>query len=179
MNNLEDVKKAMDANPVLENDLKENILELVSVFQKTFSEVGLANLCHNLKTLKVEKTSSFISHEAMDYNPKVNKLTINVKELEKVKDTRNLLMNIIIRLIASRNGMVGFDNDGNFLALNLGYIAGITNMLVGNEEEHDRYTDEIVAVNIFGKIIGDDILQEAFFQNNPSLIIDQVSKGEN
>lgn len=172
------VKEAMSKNKGLDQEFQENVLELVEIFHKAFPEVELKNLCQNLKTLKIEKTNRFIQRLPLDYNAKLNKLTINPKELEKVKDTRNLLMNIVIRLIVTNNGMTGFDADGSFLALNIGYIAGITNMLVGNEEEHDYYTDEIIATNLFGKIVGDEVLKEAFFQNNPSLIIDRVNEGE-
>ena len=172
------VKEAMSKNKGLDQDFQENVLELVEIFHKTFPEVDLKSLCQNLRTLKIERTNRFIQRLPLDYNAKLNKLTINPKELEKVKDTKNLLMNIVIRLIATNNGMTGFDADGSFLALNIGYIAGIANMLVGNSEDHDYYTDEIIAANLFGKIVGDEVLKEAFFKNNPSLIIDRVNEGE-
>lgn len=172
------VKEALDKNKNLDSEFKDNVLDLVEIFHNTFKDVELKNLCQNLKTLKIEKTNRFIQRFPLDYNGKLNKLTINPKELEKVKDTKNLLMNIVIRLIVTNNGMTGFDADGSFLALNIGYIAGIANMLVGNNEEFDFYTDEIIAANLFGKIIGDEILAEAFWGNNPSLIIDKVNEGE-
>ena len=170
------VKEALDKNRVLDQGVKDNILDLVGIFHKSFPDVDLNNLCQNLNYLKVEKTSSFVSRFPLDYNAKLNKITINPKELEKVKDTRNFLMNVVIRLIVTNNGVTGFDAGGKFLALNIGYIAGIANMLVGNEEEHDFYTDEIIAPNLFGKIVGDEVLAEAFFKNNPELIIDKVMK---
>lgn len=172
------VTEAMNKNANLDQDFKDNILELTKVFHQSFPEIDLKNLCQNLKNLKIEKTNRFIQRFPLDYNAKLNKLTINPKELEKVKDTKNLLMNIVIRLIVTNNGMTGFDADGSFLALNIGYIAGMANMLVGNEEDFDLYTDEIIAANLFGKIVGDDVLADAFFNNNPSLIIDKVNKGE-
>ena len=176
---LSNVDIALAKNKTLDQSVKDNIKELVVIFNKTFPEVSLDNLCVNLETLKVEKASSYVNHFPIDYNAKLNKLTINKKELEKANDTRNLLMNIIIRLIVSKNGIIGFDSDGSFLALNIGYIAGIANMLVGNEGDSDIYTDEIIAANIFGKIIGDDILKEAFFTNNPSLIFNKINnRGE-
>lgn len=175
---LSNVKEALDKNTVLDQGIKENIMELTNIFCNTFKEADLSKLCQNLKSLKVEKTSSYINRFPIDYNAKLNKLMINPKELENVKDPKNLMMNIVIRLIATNNGVTGFDTDGSFLALNIGYIAGMANMLVGNEEEFDLYTDQIIATNLFGKIVGDDLLAEAFFTNNPSIIIDKVSKGE-
>lgn len=176
---LKRVEDALSKNAILDESLKNNILELVAIFSKTFPEISLNHLCDNLKNLKIERVSKFVSPMPVDYNAKLNKLTINESELEKVEDSRNLMMNIVIRLIATNNGIMGFDTDGSFLALNLGYIASISNMLVGNEAEYDIFADEIIATNIFGKLIGDDILAEAFFNNNPSLILDQaVNKGE-
>lgn len=175
---LEIVKEAMNQNKIIDSNLKENILELTKIFISTFPEVDLKYLCQNLKTLKVEKTSNFINRFPLDYNPKINKLTINPKELEKAEDPKNLFMNIVIRLIVTNNGIVGFDVDGSFLALNIGYIAGIANMLVGNEAEYDIYTDEIIACNMFGKLIGDDVLKEAFFTNNPRLILENILSKE-
>lgn len=176
---LKRVEDALSKNTAFDEALKNNVLELVTIFSKTFPDVNLNHLCDNLKNLKIERVSKFVSPMPMDYNAKLNKLTVNESELEKVEDSKNLMMNIIIRLIATNNGIMGFDTDGSFLALNLGYVAGIANMLVGNEAEHDIFADEIIATNIFGKLIGDDILKEAFFHNNPSLILDQaVNKGE-
>lgn len=176
---LSNVKEAMSKNKFLDEPLKDNILELVNIFKSTFPEVDLKYLCQNLRSLKVEKTNNFINHFPLDYNAKLNKLTINTKQLEDAEDPKNLFMNIIIRLIVTNNGITGFDTDGSFLALNIGYIAGIANMLVGNEAEYDIYTDEIIASNIFGKVIGDDVLKEAFFTNNPSLIFREMeNKGE-
>lgn len=176
---LKRVEDALSKNAAFNESLGNNVLELVEIFNKTFPEVSLDHLCDNLKNLKIERVSKFVSPMPIDYNAKLNKLTINESELEKVEDSKNILMNIIIRLIATHNGIMGFDTDGSFLALNVGYIAGMANMLVGNEAEHDIFADEIIAANIFGKLIGDDILAEAFFGNNPSLILDRaVNKGE-
>lgn len=172
------VQEALDKNTILDQGIKENIMELTNIFHNTFKDIDLNNFCQNLKSLKVEKTNTYINRFPIDYNAKLNKLMINPTELEKIKDPKNLMMNMVIRLIATNNGVTGFDVDGSFLALNMGYIAGMANMLVGNEEDIDLYTDQIIATNLFGNIVGDDILAEAFFTNNPSLIIDKVSKGE-
>ena len=174
MMDLSNVKEALSKNKGIDEPLKDNILELVDIFHKTFPEISLDYLCHNLQTLKVEKTNNFINHFPLDYNAKLNKLTINRKEISKEFDTKNLLMNMVIRLIATKNGIMGFDTDGSFLALNIGYVAGIANMLVGNDADYDIYTDEMIAANIFGKVVGDDILKEAFFTNNPSLIFNTM-----
>lgn len=176
---LKNVEEALLKNAVFDQSFRNDILELAAIFNQAFPKISLNHLCDNLKNLKIERVSKFVSPMPIDYNAKLNKLIINESELEKVDDSKNLMMNIIIRLIATRNGITGFDTDGSFLALNLGYIAGMANMLVGNEAEHDIFADEIIAANIFGKLIGDDILAEAFFGNNPSLILDQaVNKGE-
>lgn len=174
-----EVRDACASNKYIDAKLEQNILELLEIFTSTFRGVDLSGLINNLRTLTVEKTSTFVNPNAIDYNPKLNKLTINPKVLENTVDVKNLFMNILIRLIASKNGITGFDTDGSFKALNLGYIASTANMLVGNENEYDKYQDEILAVNMFSEIVGTDTLFNAFFTNNPGLIYNQAEvKGE-
>ncbi len=177
--NMTDVETALNLNKKIDAPIKENILGLVNVFHETFKDISLEDLCNNLKTLKIEKVSVYVNAFPLDYNSKLNKLTINVKELERVEDSRNYFMNIVIRIIMNKNGNIGFDKDEKFVGINIGYIAGIANMLVGNVGEDDFFKEEITACNIVGKLIGDEILKTAFFNHDTDLLIDSiVEKGE-
>ncbi len=177
--NMKDVETALNSNKNLDLAIKENILGLVNVFHETFKEVSLENLCNNLKTLKFEKVSAYVNSFPLDYNSKLNKLTINVKGLEALEDSRNFFMNIVIRIIMNKEGNIGFDKEEKFVGINIGYIAGIANMLVGNVSEDDFFKEEITACNIVGKLIGDDVLKNAFFNHDTDLLIDSiVKKGE-
>ena len=155
-------------------------MSLVSIFHNRFQTVDLKNLCHNLETLKIDKATKFITLEPISYNGALNVLCINKGTLKDVSDAKNLLMNAIICMIATNeSGVTGFCDNPKFEALNMGYIAGMTNMLIGNDSDSDYYTDEIIATNLFGQIVGTDILAQAFFENNSSIIVNQfMNAGE-
>ena len=66
-------------------------------------------------------------------------------------------------------GLIGFNKDNAYEALNIGYTERLTNFLVGNETDSE-YEDEIVASNILERIIGEDKMFNAYFSNDASLI---------
>ena len=180
MKSIEDVQLAMNKNSLLNEEVKANIMELVTIFHNQLPAVDLDNLCQNLETLKIDKATKFITLEPISYNGMLNVLAINKGTLKDVPDAKNLLMNAVICMISTnQRGITGFCDNPKFKALNMGYVAGISNMLVGNNSDVDYYTDEIIATNLFGQIVGNDILEKAFFENNSSIIVNQfMNAGE-
>lgn len=180
MKGIEDVQVAMNKNSHLTEEIKANIMELVCIFHDRFQTIDLDNLCKNLETLKIDKATKFITLEPISYNGALNVLAINKGTLKDIEDAKNLFMNAVIRMIATdQRGITGFCDNPKFEALNVGFIAGIANMLVGNESELDHYVEEIITTNLFGQIVGTDVLSKAFFENNSSLIVNQfVNAGE-
>lgn len=180
MKSIEDVQVAMNKNAYLTDEIKANIMSLVSIFHNRFPNVDLDNLCKNLTTLKIDKATKFITLEPISYNGMLNVLSINKGSLKEVPDAKNLLMSAIICMIATnQRGITGFCDNPKFEALNAGYVAGMANMLVGNDSDVDYYTDEIIATNLFGQIVGPDVLAKAFFENNSSIIVNQfMNAGE-
>lgn len=180
MNGIENVLNAMEKNKALTPEIIANVMELTSLFHERFENIDLTNLCNNLETVKIDKATKFITMEPISYNGPLNVLSINNGVLRDVPDAKNLFMNCIIAMIVTNHdGITGFSDNPKFEALNMGYIAGIASMLVGNDSDIDYYTDEIIATNLFGQIVGDDVLEQAFFTNNSSLIVNQfMSMGE-
>ena len=68
MKSIEDVQVAMNKNAYLTDEIKANIMSLVSIFHNRFPNVDLDNLCKNLTTLKIDKATKFITLEPISYN---------------------------------------------------------------------------------------------------------------
>ena len=52
---LEEVKVILDSNENLTPEVKDNLLELITIFHEIFKDVDLTTLKERLKTLKIKK----------------------------------------------------------------------------------------------------------------------------
>ena len=50
-----DIKSSLDENKLLTDDIKDNIMELITIFKDKFPGVNLTNAVERLKTLKIKK----------------------------------------------------------------------------------------------------------------------------
>lgn len=163
---LEEIRLSLDANPNLTQELKENILELVTLFHNHFPTISLENLKTRLQTLKIENLNRYVSKEVSKYNPVENKLMMNYERLEKEVDARHILMYELLSIMTAKDNYTGFNYNHQFEALNIGYTEILTNYLVGNETEEFVHADEIIATNLISISIGNDILLHSFFHND-------------
>lgn len=175
---LENVLKAVDDNMQLDTDLKENIKGLIIIFNKFFPNISLENLENRLKTLRIEKTSKFISKRIFDYNPMQNVLSFSFDKIMQEYDIRHVMMSALLTIMTSHDNTYGFDQDNELIAFNVGYTEILTNFLVGNEKEFSLFDDEVIATNLIAEVIGNDTLFEAYFTNNPKLVMDAIMKVE-
>ncbi len=176
MTDLDTIKNTLSTNPYLSTEIKDNLFELVVLFNKNFKEIALDNLNERLKTLKIERISSFLSKRVSKYDIHKNIIYFNDKELKKDYDARHILMLELINIITSNNDFSGFNYDGKFEALNLGYTEVLANFLVGNDGEEMIYPHEAVMANLLSIVIGDDTMKNAYFQNDYKLLLDTVKK---
>lgn len=167
---VDDIKTSLDSNIDLNQGIKENILELVLIFVKSFPEVSLENLNNRLKTLQIKKLSKFINHDVSMYDFRQNILYFNAKEMEKY-DMKHVLMFELLNIITSTSYQLGFNVENRFEALNIGYTEMLANYLVGNSGDNFIYPEEAVATNLISIIIGDDTLKKAYFNNDGRLLI--------
>lgn len=170
---LQEIQASLNSNPSLANDTKENILELIEIFHRAYPNVSLANLKERLKTLKIEKGSRFLIKAASTYNPIDNVILLDASKLSSQMDGKHVLMRELLHVITAKDNYTGFNQGNAYEALNLGYTEILANFLVGNEAECE-YEDEIVATNMLAGVIGDDTLFNAYFNNDASLIMNQV-----
>lgn len=163
---IEEIKTSLNENTNLTQELKNNFLELITLFHEKFPEVALDNLKNRLSTLKIENLSKYVSGEVSKYDPITNILSLNEERLGKDVDARHILMYELLSIITAKDNYTGFNFNHQFEALNIGYTEILTNYLVGNETEEFIHSDEIVATNLISISIGNDILLQAFFNND-------------
>lgn len=176
---LDEVLNTLNQNGFIDKEVKSNIGELIIIFHKFFPKISLQNLNTRLRNLKIERTNKFVSKKIVNYYPVTNTLSFNVGEVKKDYDMRHVLMHGLLCIITAHDDTYGFDHNNKFIALNVGYTEILTNFLVGNSKELTLFDDEVIATNLIAELIGNDILFEAYFSNNPSLVADAlVSEGE-
>lgn len=170
MNIIDQIKENIDNNSNISNEVKNNIMELVIIFNNKFPNIDLNNLANRLKTLKIELGSKYVYREVSQYNPTENVLVLNMSELSKDHDMKHVLMYELLHIITAKDNFVGFDKDNKLIALNTGYTEILTNNLVGNESDIDYHIDEVIATNVIANMIGNDVMYKAYFENDYNLM---------
>lgn len=168
---LENVYMAIDSNDTIDNPLKENIKELITIFNKTFPNIDLSNFTKRIKTLKIEKSNKFINKRVVKYNFATNILEFNIDEINKGYDMRHILMHGLLNIISSNDVQSGFNYNDKFIALNAGYTEILTNNLIGNDGEISYLDDEVISTNLIATMIGNDILFETYFNNDTNKLV--------
>lgn len=167
---LDDVKKVLDENTNLNDELRDNIYGLIHIFNQKYPAVDLTNLCNNLKTLEIKKSSKFINKRVSKYNYKTNILEFNVDKINEGYDMKHILMYELLNIISNNGEMTGFNLNDKFKALNAGYTEILANNLVGNDSEISHLEPEVISTNMIALMVGDDILFDAYFKNDPQIV---------
>ena len=166
---LNEIKNSLNSNPNL-TDIQDCLMELIYLFNSKFPTINLSNLNERLKTLKIIKGSKYLVKNSSHYNPVSNELLINLSKIND-NDCKHILMRELLNIITAKDNFSGFNKDNAYEALNIGYTERLTNFLVGNESDSE-YEDEIVASNLLERIIGEDKMFNAYFNNDASLIFE-------
>ena len=170
---LNEIKNSLNSNPNLTDDIKDCLMELISLFNSKFPNVSLANLNERLKTLKIIRGSRFLIKKSSYYDPIDNEILINLVKIDDSIDCKHVFMRELLNMITAKDNFTGFNKDNAYEALNIGYTEILANYLVGNENESE-YEDEIVATNMIAEVIGNDTLFNAYFNNDETLIMNSV-----
>ena len=167
---LEDVKKSLDINPNLTDELRDNIFSLVNIFNKRYPNISLFNLCENLKTLNIIKSNKFLNKRVSKYNYLTNTIELNIDKINEDYDMKHVLMYELLNVITNNGKMTGFNINDKFRALNAGYTEILTNNLVGNDSDNTDLEPEVISTNIISLIIGNDTMFAAYFNNDANLL---------
>lgn len=176
---LETLKVTLDANTNLTPEVKENLMELITVFasNEAFKGVDLSNLNERLKDLRIKRESKFLVRMPCRYNAFTNEILIN-EEMFKASDARHWLMHALLCVITGNENRFGFTTTENkMIALCEGYTEILTNYLVG-DVDNNYFTDEIIMTNLISKVIGEDTLFEAYFNNDSEKVLKAMVDAE-
>lgn len=171
---LDKIKESLNSNLYLTEDIKENITDLVEIFNNQFPNVDLTNLIEKLKTLQIEKGSKFLFRGLSKYNPIENKMLITLSQIDNDTDCKHILMRELLNIITSKDNFTGFNIDNKYEALNIGYTEILANLLVGNESVNE-YEDEVIAADLMVRLIGEENVFNAYFKNDINFIYSVLS----
>ena len=167
---LEDVKKALDMNPNLTDELRDNIFGLINIFNSKYPDVSLNNLVNNLQTLNIIKSNKFVNKRISKYNFLTNTIEFNISKIEEGYDMKHLLMYELLNVITNNGKMTGFNLNDKYRALNAGYTEMLANNLVGNDSDISNLESEVISTNIVALIIGEDTIFKAYFNNDANML---------
>ncbi len=172
MNTVEKVSESLKQNSSIDNiQVKEYIESLVVVFNKAFPSISLDNLSNLLKNVKIDSGSKFFYKEPTQYDVLNNMIIINIESLQKEgTDVKHSMMKTLLSMITCKDNSYGFGINSSLEALNIGFREILANNLVGNEGISE-YEDEQILTNILGFSIDVDTFTNAFFTNNPDLVM--------
>lgn len=176
MNIVDQIKLTLANNQHISDNVKENLFELVVIFNKRFPDIPLDNLNDRLSTLNIEKLNKFVNKNVSLYDCRKNILYFNAEEMGKGYDMKHIMMFELLNIITSNNFHTGFNQDNKFEALNVGYTEILANYLVGNNSDKFIYVDEAISANLISIIIGSDNLHKSYFNNDTKLLIESFTK---
>lgn len=174
---IETIHAALEENKNITDEVKNNIFELAQIFNNSFSNVNLTNFCNRLKTLSIKRESMYLVKLPCKYNPHTNEILINSGRFEE-SDAKHWFMHALLGMITAKDNYYGFNNENDTLcALNEGYTEILTNNLVG-DIDNNFFIDEIILTNLVGRIIGNDLLYDAYFNNDSATVVKAMLEAE-
>ena len=176
MANLDSIKVVLDSNNEIIQTVKDNLFELIIIFNNKFPEVSLDNLASRLQTLKIKSSGKFFTKDVSMYDCRNNILYFNKFSMSEDYDFKHVLMFELLNIISSTNTYTGFNVDGQFEALNIGYTEILANYLVGNSGEKLLFPNEAIMANMIGIVAGNDNLFDSYFKNDAKVLLSALSK---
>ena len=176
MNTLEEIKVSLQSNPNLNDDIREKIFELVTIFHKKLPEVSLTKLNEKLKTVKFSRMSKFERKGVYFYDLFKNEILFTIN-LKNNYDVDNLFMKAILEMSTATNSFTGFNSDERLRTLNLAYTEILSNYIIGNEGDSDL-EEEMLVANLLSHIIGKDTMFNSYFSNDGKPIIKAMQDAE-
>lgn len=171
---LENIKGTLDSNIKLNDEIRDNLYNLIYIFNKNFPNISLENLNNNLKTLQIIKSNKFINKRVSRYNYVTNILEFNIDKINEGYDMKHVMMYELLSIITNNGKQIGFNYNNKFEALNAGYTEILTNNLVGNESDIPYLENEVISTNMIALMVGNDTLFDAYFNNNAELLLNKL-----
>lgn len=177
MDILDAIKSNLDSNQSLTPEVKEEILDLIILFHQTFPNVSLETLKTRIKDVKVGKIGIYERKGPVVYDAIKNEILLSRRSLENEYDARHLMMKGLLGVISASDNYYGFNQNDRLYALNIGFTEMLANTLVGNDGVCE-FEEELLATNLISKIIGRDILFDAYFNNDAETVYKKLLEAE-
>lgn len=179
MNILEQIKTNLYDNAFLSNEIKENMFHLISIFHQKFPNVSLEVLNSRIGSVKIGKISIYEKKGPVVYDVINNEILLSRKSLGDDYDVQHLMMKGLVGMISANvnDNYYGFNKNDKLFALNLGFTEMLANTLVGNDGICD-FEEEVLATNLISKLIGREVLFNAYFNNDAELVLKKMLEAE-
>lgn len=126
MNQIDEIVNNLSLNENLTDDIKQNFLELILIFNRQFQNVDLTLLSERIKSLKLRPISEYLCSNTFRYDVNDNVLFFNEEKLKDTENGKSTMMEALLQVISNR-----MDEKNNILAaFNQGMDKMITKNLV-------------------------------------------------
>jgi len=176
MNSLEQIRTSLSNNNELNEEIRNKLFELITIFHKKLPEIGLVRLNEKLKTVKIKKMSKLERKGTYCYDVFRNEILFT-NNLEGNYDIDNLLMKAILQMSTATNSFTGFNSDDRLRALNLAYTEILANYIIGNDGVSEL-EEEMLITNLLSHVVGQDTMFNSYFSNNGEPIIMAMQSAE-
>ena len=153
------------------------MFSLIILFHQKFPDVNLDRLKEKIRDVKLGRIGVFERKGPVVYDSLKNEISFSNSKLSGDYDVDHLMMKGILGMIASHDDYYGFNKDDQLRALNVGYTEMLANFLVGNDGVCD-YEEELLATNLVSRLIGEDTLFHAYFNNDADIIFRKMLEAE-
>lgn len=124
MNQVDEIVKNLNDNEYLTDDIKQNFLELIIIFNRQFQNVDMTLLTERIKSLKLRPISEYLCSNTFRYDVKENILFFNEEKLKNEENGKGTMMEALLQVISNR-----LDEKNNILAA---FNQGMDKMIVKN-----------------------------------------------
>ncbi len=124
MTQVDEIVKNLNENEYLTDDIKQNFLELIIIFNRQFQNVDMTLLTERIKSLKLRPISEYLCSNTFRYDVKENVLFFNEEKLKNEENGKGTMMEALLQVISNR-----LDEKNNILAA---FNQGMDKMIVKN-----------------------------------------------
>lgn len=124
MNQIDEIVNNLSLNENLSDDIKQNFLELILIFNRQFQNVDLTLLNERIKSLKLRPISGYLCSNTFRYDVNDNVLFFNEEKLKNAENGKSTMMEALLQVISNR-----MDEKNNILAA---FNQGMDKMIAKN-----------------------------------------------
>lgn len=168
---IEQVLEKLESNKNIPIEVGKELDKLIFLFNNKFKEVDLTKLYERIGSLKIIRGNQYIVKGPAQYNINNNAIEFNKAEIVEKYDIENIMMQQLLDIITLKKS----SND-EFNAIRKGYRSILTNNLIGNDSDDNLYFDEEVIVNLLGHIVGQETLNNCYFNDDYSPLVNELTK---